>query len=40
MTILKGAFEADWFRAKSCLVFGKWPARAAPTFGHECCPPC
>jgi hypothetical protein len=35
MRILKGAFEADWFRAKSCLVFGKWPAHGTPNFSHD-----
>ncbi len=35
MTILKGAFEADWFRAKSCLVFDKWPEHGHPGFSHE-----
>lgn len=35
MRVLKGAFAADWFRAKSCLVFGKWPAHGAPNFGHD-----
>jgi hypothetical protein len=34
-TILKGAFEADWFRAKACLVFGKWPGGGEPKFGHQ-----
>jgi hypothetical protein len=33
--ILVGAFEADWFRAKSCLVFDKWPGDAVPRFTHE-----
>ena len=33
--ILVGAFEADWFRAKSCLVFDKWPGGAVPRFTHE-----
>jgi len=34
MTVLKGAFEADWFRAKDCLVFDKWPGHRTPAFGH------
>lgn len=34
MTILKGAFEADWFRAKACLVFDKWPGRGTANFDH------
>jgi hypothetical protein len=33
MTVLKTAFEADWFKAKSCLVFDKWPGRT-PRFDH------
>ncbi|KQW53453.1 hypothetical protein ASC77_03995 [Nocardioides sp. Root1257] len=33
--ILVGAFEADWFRAKSCLVFDKWPGDVVPRFTHE-----
>lgn len=33
MGILKGAFECNWFKAKSCLVFGKWPVRA-PKFSQ------
>ncbi|WP_244927481.1 hypothetical protein [Nocardioides sp. W7] len=32
--VLLGAFEADWFRAKSCLVFGKWPQGKTPAW-HE-----
>ncbi len=35
MTLLKGAFEADWFRAKSCLVFDKWPQHSVPGFNHQ-----
>lgn len=31
--VLRGAFECDWFKAKSCLVFDKWPA-GRPTFSH------
>ncbi|GAA1768123.1 hypothetical protein GCM10009795_013090 [Nocardioides hankookensis] len=35
MTVLKTAFEADWFKAKSCLVFDKWPQGLKPRFSHE-----
>ena len=35
MALLKGAFEADWFKAKACLVFDKWPGGAKPRFSHE-----
>ena len=34
MTVLKTAFEADWFKAKSCLVFDKWPQGLVPRFDH------
>ncbi len=34
MDVVKGAFEANWFKAKECLVFGKWPG-AKPAFSHE-----
>ncbi|GAA4689930.1 hypothetical protein [Nocardioides conyzicola] len=36
MDVLKTAFEADWFRAKACLVFDKWPeGRTRTNFTHE-----
>lgn len=34
MDLLKNAFEADWFKAKGCLVFGRWPA-GKPAFTDE-----
>lgn len=33
--ILLGAFEGDWFKAKSALVFDKWPGEKRPKFSHE-----
>jgi len=35
MEVLKGPFEANWFKAKSCLVFGKWPGGNKPKFSTE-----
>lgn len=35
MGILKGAFEANWFKAKDCLVFEKWPEQFEPRFSHK-----
>jgi hypothetical protein len=32
LDILTGAFEADWFKTKECLVFWNWPGAAAPGF--------
>lgn len=32
--VLLGAFEGDWFKAKDCLVFGRWPGRSRPHFTH------
>ena len=35
MKLLKTAFEADWFKAKACLVFGKWPTSAPRAFSDK-----
>jgi Domain of unknown function (DUF4157) len=34
MGVLLGAFEANWFKAKDCLVFSKWPAGVHRRFSH------
>lgn len=34
MGLLLGAFEANWFKAKACLVFDKWPGQR-PAFSHQ-----
>ena len=32
MALLKTVFEANWFKAKDCLVFNKWPGGVTPHF--------
>jgi hypothetical protein len=34
-TILMGPFEGNWFKAKDCLVFGKWPGQGRPAFSRR-----
>lgn len=33
--MLMKAFEADWFKAKDCLVFRQWPGHAKPNFNQD-----